>query len=587
MTVHRIHELRCATFGNLALVYLAQKDFSKKEKEELPALESMDIYAPQAFDLGNPFIKSVLKEFLQRAVLFGDEQAAGLLDVLEDTEKNGEFAIRFVAYMDKLASGGLMNAGMAPQALYQAPGGYPPSQPGLSFPGVLNSLGQLFFQQKPLNLQGSIDEIIQQLKDELQRTLTDRMKFGMEQQKAQAEEKASEERLREVATKKQQVEGEKNQKEGELRSVESQKRETEGQLNQIRSRKNNLRSQEAQLRSQEIQLSARIIGLTVQVAALTLQIAAFRLQAVSLHATAAALRSNPWTAAAGEALEQQALNLDNLANQMEEQKNTLEQQKTEAESRKAETQSRIQQTGSQIQQLETNEKQLEQRLKPFEQKMKEIQSRLSAISNELAQSEKEYVELERRSASLKAASSQIESALGQIDNRAYEIKKKIEELMAKKNEDKGNSQEPVNTGAASSEHQSGGKVENQVHDLSRTKISDMMESAAQRFGVPPAFLKSIAWKESQWNSNKVGENGESYGLTGVNKLDYPDYSISRGVRDPQYNIDFAAGKLKEQLSQNKYDTRGAVARYKGNGPEAEAYVKDIFELMDSQPWRYG
>ncbi len=119
----------------------------------------------------------------------------------------------------------------------------------------------------------------------------------------------------------------------------------------------------------------------------------------------------------------------------------------------------------------------------------------------------------------------------------------------------------------------------------KQQIGNMLEQAAQKYGIPPEILKAIAFKESRWNPNAVGDGGQSHGMMQIYSRAHPDYNVARGQQDPSYNIEYAA-----QMLRGLYDRTGnwqtAVMRYNGSGPMARAYANDVFSnILPNQPWR--
>jgi hypothetical protein len=119
---------------------------------------------------------------------------------------------------------------------------------------------------------------------------------------------------------------------------------------------------------------------------------------------------------------------------------------------------------------------------------------------------------------------------------------------------------------------------------SKQQINQMLEAAARKYGIPPDILKAVAYKESGWNPNAVGDGGKSFGMMQIYTAAHPDYDVARGKADPSYNIEYAARMLAGLYKQtgNWHD---AVRRYNGSGPMAEAYANDVFNrILPQKPW---
>ncbi len=134
------------------------------------------------------------------------------------------------------------------------------------------------------------------------------------------------------------------------------------------------------------------------------------------------------------------------------------------------------------------------------------------------------------------------------------------------------------TGAA----QSGGPVDGQY--------SDMINAAAQKYGIDPALLKGLIRQESNFNPNAKSPAGAA----GLCQL-MPGTAASLGCAnplDPAQAIDAGAKYLSQQLKAFGGDPRkalaaynagpGAVQRYGGVPPYAETqnYVRSVMTFAD-------
>ncbi|MEW6282232.1 MAG: lytic transglycosylase domain-containing protein, partial [Candidatus Eremiobacterota bacterium] len=120
---------------------------------------------------------------------------------------------------------------------------------------------------------------------------------------------------------------------------------------------------------------------------------------------------------------------------------------------------------------------------------------------------------------------------------------------------------------------------------SKQQVGSMLDAAAQKYGVPPEILKAVAYKESRWNPNAVGDGGRSFGMMQIYTSAHPDYNVGRGQADPSYNIEYAA-KMLSGLHSRYGNWQMAVTRYNGSGPMANAYAADVFNnILPNQPWR--
>jgi soluble lytic murein transglycosylase-like protein len=117
----------------------------------------------------------------------------------------------------------------------------------------------------------------------------------------------------------------------------------------------------------------------------------------------------------------------------------------------------------------------------------------------------------------------------------------------------------------------------------KQQINQLLDNAAQKYGIPPNILKAIAWQESRWNPGAVGDGGKSFGMMQIYTSAHPDYDVQKGKADIQYNIEYGA-----RLLRSLYDKYGswekAVERYNGSGPMAVRYSGSVMSKASSQPW---
>ncbi len=122
------------------------------------------------------------------------------------------------------------------------------------------------------------------------------------------------------------------------------------------------------------------------------------------------------------------------------------------------------------------------------------------------------------------------------------------------------------------------------------QFSELINSAAQKYGLDPALLKALIRQESNFNPNAKSPAGAS-GLTQL----MPGTAASLGVTnplDPAQAIDGGAKYLSQQLKAFDGDVRkalaaynagpGAVQRYGGVPPYAETqnYVRAVLGFAD-------
>jgi len=119
-------------------------------------------------------------------------------------------------------------------------------------------------------------------------------------------------------------------------------------------------------------------------------------------------------------------------------------------------------------------------------------------------------------------------------------------------------------------------------DLSQYEAE--IQEAAKIAGVDPAYIRAIINKESGGQANAVGDNGKSFGLGQV------QLATARGIDknvtaedllDPRKNI-LMMGKVllnKKGGPNGKGTLYDQIRGYNGSGPAAEAYARDIFNMV--------
>ncbi|MGV8119638.1 MAG: lytic transglycosylase domain-containing protein [Candidatus Xenobiia bacterium LiM19] len=141
----------------------------------------------------------------------------------------------------------------------------------------------------------------------------------------------------------------------------------------------------------------------------------------------------------------------------------------------------------------------------------------------------------------------------------------------------------ANSCSSSSPYANSGGSGRPLADASKSEINNLLDNAAQKYGIPPDVLKSIAWQESGWKPGVTGDGGDSHGMMQINSPAHPDYDAKRGQQDIAYNIDYGAKLLK-----SLYDKYGswpkAVERYNGSGPMAQKYASSVMGHVQNKPW---
>lgn len=136
----------------------------------------------------------------------------------------------------------------------------------------------------------------------------------------------------------------------------------------------------------------------------------------------------------------------------------------------------------------------------------------------------------------------------------------------------GNCQNSINSGNSGA-----------LSDANKSQINNLLENAANKYGIPPDILKSIAWQESGWNPKARGDGGASYGMMQIYTEAHPDYNAAEGERNIAYNIDYGA-KFLRSLYDKYGDWAVAVERYNGSGPMAKRYAQSVIGHVKNKPW---
>jgi len=140
------------------------------------------------------------------------------------------------------------------------------------------------------------------------------------------------------------------------------------------------------------------------------------------------------------------------------------------------------------------------------------------------------------------------------------------------------------TGAGS--QAAGGQIRGKdgvLADASKSEINNLLESTAQKYGIPPDVLKSIAWQESRWNPGAVADGGKSHGMMQIYTAAHPDYNVAEGEKNIAYNVEYGA-KLLRSLYDRYGSWEKAVERYNGSGPMAERYSANVMDNSSNRPW---
>ncbi|HXE73124.1 MAG TPA: transglycosylase SLT domain-containing protein, partial [Candidatus Nitrosotenuis sp.] len=113
----------------------------------------------------------------------------------------------------------------------------------------------------------------------------------------------------------------------------------------------------------------------------------------------------------------------------------------------------------------------------------------------------------------------------------------------------------------------------------KAQINQMLEAAAQKYGIPPNILKAVAWQESGWNPRALSFDGQ-HGK-GIMQIDdrFHEFARTPDVFDPAKNIDYGARFLANLYKQTG-SWSGALKRYNGGS----SYPPKILALAEQRPW---
>jgi soluble lytic murein transglycosylase-like protein len=104
------------------------------------------------------------------------------------------------------------------------------------------------------------------------------------------------------------------------------------------------------------------------------------------------------------------------------------------------------------------------------------------------------------------------------------------------------------------------------YDNANTPYNDLMNQAAQQYGLDPVVFKRLIGTESSFNPNAVSPRGESFGL-GIGQI-AEVHGLTREQRlDPNVSIPKAAEIFAQYLREANGDYTAALMRYKGASSE--------------------
>jgi len=115
----------------------------------------------------------------------------------------------------------------------------------------------------------------------------------------------------------------------------------------------------------------------------------------------------------------------------------------------------------------------------------------------------------------------------------------------------------------------------------RRQIGQLLDAAAQKYGIPPDILKALAYQESTW-SNILGRDKHGKGVLQIDDRYYP-FARTTNVWDPAKNIDYGARLLAKNFARyGSWDT--AVMRYNGSNATARRNADRVMRHVATKPW---
>jgi len=114
---------------------------------------------------------------------------------------------------------------------------------------------------------------------------------------------------------------------------------------------------------------------------------------------------------------------------------------------------------------------------------------------------------------------------------------------------------------------------------SKLQISQMLEAASKKYGIPPDILKGVAWQESGWNPKASSfDGGHGKGIMQIDDRFHP-FARTQDVWDPAKNIDYGSKYLAD-LYKKTGSWQGALKRYNGGS----SYPPKIMAHARNKPW---
>ena len=117
------------------------------------------------------------------------------------------------------------------------------------------------------------------------------------------------------------------------------------------------------------------------------------------------------------------------------------------------------------------------------------------------------------------------------------------------------------------------------------QLSQQLEAAGKKHGIPENLLKAVAWKESTYGQHLHGSDGHGRGVMQIDNR-WHKFARTSDAMNSAANIDYSA----QQLLKWKEQSRGgswaeALGHYNGGTRANMSYAHKVMEYMRTQPWK--
>lgn len=129
----------------------------------------------------------------------------------------------------------------------------------------------------------------------------------------------------------------------------------------------------------------------------------------------------------------------------------------------------------------------------------------------------------------------------------------------------------------------GGRIPDFGNRPTPPQLSQQLEAASRKYGIPANLLKAVAYKESTYGQRVYGADGHG---RGVMQIDNRWHAFARGPKamNAAANIDYSARELLKWKERGGSWER-ALGHYNGGTRPNMKYAHKVMEFMRTQPWR--